>query len=70
MLTIINVFLFLLALYFAFGLLFGLYFLFKGAAKIDPVISASKKRVKFLLLPGIVATWPLFILQLIKSKTS
>jgi len=65
---IINIFLGFLALYAAFGLLFGLYFLFIGATKIDPLLADSKKGVRILLFPGVIATWPLFIKKAFKSK--
>jgi hypothetical protein len=69
MLTIINIFLTVLGVYFLIGLLFGIYFLIKGAAKIDPLMTDSKKKVRFLLFPGVVATWPFLISKLFKSKT-
>ena len=66
--TIINIFLAILEIYFALGLLFGLYFIIKGAAKIDPLMADSKKKVRFLLFPGVVATWPFLISKLFNSK--
>ena len=67
---IIEIFLGTLAFYAVFGLLFGLYFLFAGAAKIDPLLGESKKGVRILLFPGIIATWPLFVKKALKSKSS
>ena len=69
MLTLINIFLTILGIYFAIGFLFGLYFIIKGAPKIDPLMLNTKKKVRFLLFPGIVATWPFIIGKLFKSKT-
>ena len=69
MLLVINIFLAILGSYFSIGLLFGLYFLFKGAPKIDPLMADSKKKVRVLLFPGIVITWPFLISKLFKSKT-
>ena len=69
MLPIITVFLTILGIYFAIGILFGLYFIIKGAPKIDPLMADTKKKVRFLLFPGVVATWPLLISKLFKSKT-
>ena len=68
MLLVINIFLAILGSYFAIGLLFGLYFLFKGAPKIDPLMTDSKKKVRVLLFPGVVATWPFLISKLFNSK--
>lgn len=67
--TVITAFLTVLALYFGAGLLFGLYFMFLGATKIDSIMTDSKKKVRLLLFPGVVATWPFFLGKLFKSKT-
>lgn len=67
--TIINIFLVILGIYFALGLLFGLYFIIKGATKIDPLMANTKMKVRFLLFPGVVATWPFLIGNLFKPKT-
>jgi len=69
MLTIINIFLTILGIYFLIGLLFGVYFLFKGATKMDPLLANSKKKVRFLLFPGVIVIWPVLISKLFKSKT-
>jgi hypothetical protein len=69
MLTIINIFLAILGVYFLIGLLFGIYFLIKGSTKIDPLMKDTKKKVRFLLLPGVIVTWPFLIGKLFKSKT-
>jgi len=68
--TPINIFLALLGAYFAVGLLFGIHFIFKGATKIDPLMKDTKKKVRFLLLPGVIATWPFLISKLFKSKSA
>lgn len=68
MITTINIFLTVLAIYFLIGLIFGLYFLFK-AGKIDPLMKDTKKKVRLLLLPGVIATWPFLVGKLFKSKT-
>ncbi|MFT6337225.1 MAG: hypothetical protein ACI86M_003067 [Saprospiraceae bacterium] len=67
---IINVFLAVLGIYFAIGLLFGLYFLVKGAPKIDPIMKDSQKKVRVLILPGVIATWPFLISRLFNTKTT
>lgn len=69
MITVINIFLTFLGIYFVIGILFGIYFIFKGAPKIDPIMLNTKKKVRILLFPGIVATWPFLIDRLFKSKT-
>ena len=69
MVLIISIILIILGIYFSIGLLFGLYFLFIGATKIDPLMKNTKYKVRVLLLPGVMATWPFLIGKLFKSKT-
>lgn len=64
----IQIFLTLLAAYFGLGLLFGLYFVILGATKVDSLMSDTKKKVRVLLFPGVVATWPFLIRKLFTSK--
>jgi len=65
---VVSIFLWILGLYFLIGFLFGIFFLFK-APKIDALMADTKKKVRFLLFPGVVATWPFLIEKLFKSKT-
>lgn len=67
--TVINIFLGILGAYFLIGFLFGIFFLIK-APKIDSLMGDTKKKVRFLLFPGVIATWPLLIGKLFKSKTA
>ena len=69
MLTATQIFIAILEIYFSIGFLFGLYFLFLGAEKIDPLMGATKKKVRVLLFPGVVCTWPFLISKLFSSKT-
>ncbi|SEB45475.1 hypothetical protein SAMN04489761_0817 [Tenacibaculum sp. MAR_2009_124] len=64
---IIKLFLGVLGGYFFIGFIFGLFFLIK-ASKIDPLLKDSRKVVRFLLLPGVVSTWPFLIRKLFKTK--
>jgi len=49
------------------GFLFGLYFIFKGAKQIDPLIAESKFSVRLLLFPGTIAAWPFLITKIFKK---
>lgn len=60
-------FLILLEIYFLAGLVFGLFFIF-SAKRIDPLLGDSKKVVRILLFPGVVATWPFLIKRLFEHK--
>ena len=69
MLTVINILLIFIAIYFEIGFLFGIYFVFKGAPKIDSLMLNTKKKVRILLLPGVITVWPFLIVKVLKSKT-
>lgn len=64
----ISIFLTALGIYFFIGILFGLYFIFSSAPKIDPLLASSKKMVRLLLMPGVVITWPILLIKLFKHK--
>ncbi|WP_422859166.1 hypothetical protein ACOKFD_17950 [Flagellimonas sp. S174] len=64
--TAIFTFLIILQIYFLAGFLFGLYFIF-FAKRIDPIMGNSKKVVRLLLFPGVVATWPFLIKRLFQN---
>jgi hypothetical protein len=66
----IDIFLGFLAIYFLIGFLFGLYFMFLGANKIDPLMKETKKKVRILLFPGVIATWPFLMKKMFNSKTA
>ena len=66
--TVIDIFLTVLGIYILAGILFGLYFIFGGAVKLDPLMGDSKKRVRLLLMPGCIAVWPLLLRRMIKAK--
>lgn len=42
------------------GLAFALMFLPRGVTRVDPRVAAAPKTLRVLILPGIVALWPLF----------
>lgn len=63
----INIFLAIISSYFLIGFIFGIFFLLK-APLIDPLMNDTKKKVRLLLLPGVIATWPFLLSKIIKSK--
>ena len=66
---IISLFLGCLGIYFTIGVIFGIIFLVK-APKIDPLMADTEKKVRFLLFPGVITTWPFLIGKIFKSKTA
>ncbi|WP_394750832.1 hypothetical protein [Spongiimicrobium salis] len=58
----------LLGIYSGIGLLFGLYFFFKGAFVIDEIVADSKWTVRLLLIPGAIGLWPLLLKKIISKS--
>ena len=56
--------------YIAIGLLFGLFFAFKGAGTLDPVAQDASLGFRFILVPGAAALWPVLALKLARHKES
>ena len=67
--TFLFVFVTAFLAYLLIGVLFALYFFFKGALRLDPLIADGKWTVRLLLMPGVIALWPLLLLKLLKKKT-
>lgn len=65
---LIQLFLGFLGTYTAIGVLFALYFFFKGAFKIDPLIGESKWTVRLLLVPGAIGLWPLLLSKIMNKS--
>jgi len=42
------------------GVAFALMFLPRGVTRLDPRVAGAPKTLRLLILPGIVALWPLF----------
>ena len=42
------------------GVAFALMFLARGVTRLDPRVAGAPKTLRLLILPGIVALWPLF----------
>jgi hypothetical protein len=42
------------------GILFAVIFLSRGITDVDPKTASAPKSLRFLILPGVVAFWPLF----------
>lgn len=57
--SLVGIFLLVLAGYYGIGLLVALRFVFVIAPRIDPVYQAAPLRVRLLFLPGAVSIWPI-----------
>lgn len=57
MIILITSILSLLALYFAIGFVFGIFFVIRGLAIVDPDASDAGWGLRLLLFPGSVAFW-------------
>lgn len=45
--------------YLAFGLVFAIPFVLRGVGRIDPIAREGTRGFRLLILPGVVALWPL-----------
>ncbi len=48
-----------LLVYMALGILFAIPFLLRGLRRIDPPTEGSTRGFKLIILPGVIALWPL-----------
>jgi hypothetical protein len=55
------------AVYVAAGLLFALPFVLRGVSRIDPVASTGTWGFRLIILPGVVALWPLLALRWLRG---
>ena len=60
----------LLQLYVAAGIVFALAFVFRGAARIDPVAREGTLGFKLLILPGAAALWPFLLRRWLAGTTT
>jgi uncharacterized membrane protein YphA (DoxX/SURF4 family) len=61
--TIVSILLTAAGFYLLAGLLFALLFLWKGISKVDEDAAGSGVFFKILVLPGVVALWPVLLLK-------
>ncbi len=52
------------ALYVAIGLVFALYFVWRGAGGVDPAAAGGSWGFRVMIFPGAVALWPLLVRRL------
>lgn len=62
-----DVILSLAAAYAGLGLLFALYFITRGAARVDPAAQGAPIGFRLLILPGSIALWPALWLRCIRA---
>jgi len=65
---LIKFFLVALKIYLLIGLLFGLYFSWKGAVQLDSSLKQSRWTLRLLFLPGALILWPLLLLKLMNKN--
>jgi hypothetical protein len=56
-----------IAIYAGLGVCFGIYFIAKGAARLDPVAAHTAVGVRLIWIAGAVAVWPLLTLKLLRG---
>lgn len=56
-------------IYLAVGLLFGIFFAWKGVKLLDPVADDSSFTFRLLVIPGATALWPVLLIKLLKGNS-
>ncbi len=54
--------------YLVIGLIFGLWFVFKGVQKVDAGMKDIKWILRFMILPGTIALWPIMLKKYLTSQ--
>lgn len=54
--------------YLGLGLIFGLWFVFKGAEQLDENMHGTSRAARLLLLPASIALWVLLLNKCLKQK--
>jgi hypothetical protein len=57
----------ILGIYVTVGVLFSLFFVVFGAGRIDPSVRQSTRGFHLIIVPGVVALWPLLALRLLRG---
>ena len=55
------------ATYAVLGIVFAFWFVFRGAARIDPVVRGGTIGFRVLILPGSAVLWPLLLLRSLRA---
>ena len=58
---VIEILLFLTFLYVIAGLLFAIYFVFRGVRIVDPDAEEARLGFRLTIIPGVIAFWPLLL---------
>lgn len=53
----------LLGIYVLAGIVFAPFFVLRGAARIDPSVRQSSWGFRMMIVPGVIALWPLLVLR-------
>jgi len=66
---VIDVFLYMLGGYVFLGILFSLYFVFKGAEKLDAGVKNTPWHFRLIIFPGSVMLWIVLFYKLQQKKS-
>jgi len=58
-----------LTLYASLGLAFGMVFVTAGVQRVDPVAQNAGIGFRLIILPGVVALWPVLLVRLIRGAS-
>ena len=67
--ALVVAFVYALAAYTAFGLLFAVAFVWVGVERMDSQARGARVGFRLLILPGVAAFWPLFLRRWARGET-
>lgn len=62
-----QIFVIIFYAYFSVGLVFGIWFVFRGADKLDTNMHGSSWQTRLLLLPASAGLWPVLWIKLVRK---
>lgn len=68
MVTVVTIIFSILGIYLLAGLLFAVIFLVKGIERVDESAHGATWGFKLIIIPGIIALWPVLLDKWIKAK--
>ncbi len=66
--TLVNIFLYGLLLYVALGLVFSVFFYWKGARIIDEGTAGTPWHFKLIIFPGVILFWMVLFIKYLKRS--
>ncbi|GAB4413615.1 MAG: hypothetical protein OHK0039_20700 [Bacteroidia bacterium] len=64
---LIPIFVYTIYAYLLLGLLFGLWFVWRGARRLDPGVADARPALRLILLPASALLWPVLLGKMLRA---